>query len=142
MLKTDLVLIVVQVSVVCCQLGEYRPRGGHFISNGQYQNQEQPSQNFGARGQPVNFNFQQQPQMSNNVIGNVAENSYSGMQVNSNQVVNSIIGPSIGSSNNVIGVRQISYFNPVKLICKFQLPGNKAFNTNAGTVNSILINPK
>lgn len=65
-----------------------RPRGGHFISNGQYHNQATPQ---------INNNNQQAPN-SYNVIGNSADNIYGG------GAANSIINPgSSQGSYNVIG---------------------------------------
>lgn len=121
----------------------YRPvaRGGHFISNGRYQNQRESPQ----QPQYLNNNYNQQPYypnnyyqrtaqqqpstLTNNVIGNTADNIYGRGSVNSivssrfqdSQAVNSILNPSAGSSNNVIG--------------------NKASNIYGGTANSVLNNP-
>lgn len=118
----------------------FRPmsRGGHFISNGRYQNQAmrpQPNQNYYNQPYPVNnYNYhQQQPQVSsNNVIGNHAVNTYGNGAVNSiinsrylDSGVNSIVNASPGSSNNVIG--------------------NSAYNTypqGGGSIGSLLNNPK
>lgn len=118
----------------------FRPmsRGGHFISNGRYQNQAmrpQPSQNYYNEPYPANdnYNYQQQPRASsNNVISNHAENTYGNSAVNSiinsrylDSGVNSIVNASPGSSNNVIG--------------------NSAYNTfprGGGSIGSLLDNPK
>ena len=97
-----------------------QPRGGHFIKNGQYNNQ--------APTQAAN-NIIRSPN-SYNVIGNVAENTYGNSAVNSilgsrvsDTAVNSIIitENSLGSSYNVIG--------------------NRALNTHGGVANSIVNNP-
>ena len=108
-------------------------RGGHFIVNGRYQ-QERPqipnNFNYHNNQQPQNFYpNQQQPQTSNNVIGNTAENTFGSAAVNSivgsrfsdGSAVNSIVGSSLGSANNVIG--------------------NRATNTQGGAVNSVIGNP-
>lgn len=112
------------------------PRGGHYISNGRYQNQypyqQQQHNNYNNyRAPPIgNYNQRQQQYQptSNNVIGNTAENIYGGGAVNSiigsrfsDSAVNSVINPSAGSSNNVIG--------------------NNAYNVQGGSTNSILSNP-
>lgn len=115
----------------------FRPmsRGGHFISNGRYQNQAmrpQENQNYYNQPYPVNnYNYRQQPQASsNNVIGNRAENTYGNAAVNSiinsrylDSGVNSIVNAAPGSSNNVIG--------------------NSAYNTyGGGSIGSLVNDPK
>lgn len=128
-LEISLIFLVAFESFVRGQLNsEYQPRarGGHFISNGRYQNQAPPQHlNNYNRGSP---NYNNYPQTSNNVIGNTAENTYGNSAVNSiinsrfaDTPVNSIVGSSSGSANNVIG--------------------NKAYNTQGGPVNSVLNSP-
>lgn len=111
-------------------------RGGHYISNGRYQNQmhQQPHQGNFPYNQAYpssNSNYQQQPRASsNNVIGNQAENTYGNAAVNSiinsrflDPGVNSIVNAEPGSSNNVIG--------------------NSAYNSYVGgSIGSNLNNPK
>ena len=75
------------------------PRGGHFISNGRYQNQAPPMQQF----------HQQRPQTTNNIIGNTAENTFLTSRFQ-DSAVNSIVNASPGSSNNVIGNRAYNTF--------------------------------
>lgn len=90
----------------------YRPmaRGGHFISNGRYQNQA-PQQQYNPYQFPVS-NYNNNQQSANNIVGNTALNTYGSGAVNSiigsrisdsDLAVNSIINPSSRSSNNIIG---------------------------------------
>jgi hypothetical protein len=93
-MKFSALIIIVAVDLCSAQSDfNYMPRArGHYISNGQYQNQ--------AREVPISSDYQyqqQQPFPSTNVIGNTAENVYGG-----GTVVNSVVNPSRGNTN-VIG---------------------------------------
>jgi hypothetical protein len=130
-MKFEICLLLILFAIESIVQGQFnsgyepRARGGHFISNGRYQNQAPPQQN-NYNNQPNYNNYQ--PQTANNVIGNTAENTFGNNAVNSiigsrfaENAVNSIINPSQGSANNVIG--------------------NRAYNTQGGHVNSVFNGP-
>lgn len=111
-LEVLVLLFAVESFVQGQSYSEYQPTarggGGHFISNGKYQNQAPPQQSNYNLGPPSYNNYQ--PQTSNNVIGNTAENIFGRSAVNSiinsrfaESAVNSIAGSLQGSANNVIG---------------------------------------
>ena len=107
-----LIFYLIVAIELCCGQSDHgyqsSGRGGHYISNGKYQNQ-------GQLPPFHNSHYSQQQPSSVNVIGNNADNIYGNSH---GTAVNSVINPSHGSSVNVIG--------------------NMASNIYGGTVNSVV----